>query len=474
MRPSFLHLLPLALLLALPLLACDPAPPDPSCGAAPACASSADCASGDTCIDGCCIEGTDAGAPETDAGFDCSTCAAGQLCLAAEGRCEGNCRHPSASPCDGDEVCNFADGLCAAPGSAGLITGEPQACGESSCLPGTECGLDGECVAAPPCFNAECDEGACWARGCRSERPTGLCEPAPLERLNELDFIGGVRDGGAFDLEFDDACNAYTVTMISGTDYLRQLAPDGTLTVWDGVTNLNMGEVAVRRVIGGEFGSEEGPGQVGLTYICCATCGCVGTDPQGVARLDRESADTSLPMVIEAMPSTGDGPFGAHQLDTGPYGLTWGRDNRLYIGNVEAQGDFVRADLDTGEQLEIHRLPDRIYAACTFTYRELLVALANGEIHRVHDSLPLSEVWATLPDEDVTSMVRDPFTGRVYVSTSSSRILEYSALGEQLGELATTPDTGRLAYAADGYLYFLVKGFPSTAEVLRYELPSAL
>jgi hypothetical protein len=37
------------------------------------------------------------------------------------------------------------------------------------------------------------------------------------------------------------------VTLRSGTDYLRRLKPDGDLTEWTGVANLNMGEVKVLR-----------------------------------------------------------------------------------------------------------------------------------------------------------------------------------------------------------------------------------
>jgi hypothetical protein len=288
--------------------------------------------------------------------------------------------------------------------------------------------------------------------------------------MNMDDFVRG-GDGGAMDLEFDDACNAYTVTIISGPDYLRQLAPDGTLTVTTGVTNLNMGEVAALRVPGGEFGTGD-EGEVALTYVCCATCGCMSADPQGVARLDRGPPGT-LPMVIVAMPSPGDGPFGNPAVDTGPFGLTWGRDRSLYVGNVTTLGDLVRADLDAMTVAEIHRLPARIHASTTFDPRSLLVAIDGGDVHRVSTSGAESVPWASL-GEDVTSLVRDPFTGRVYASLRSGRIAELDADGTVRGDLATTSAPGRLAYAPDGYLYHLVPGWPARAEVTRYALPATL
>ncbi|MCZ7683027.1 MAG: hypothetical protein M5U28_31145 [Sandaracinaceae bacterium] len=448
-----------------------------SCGASPAppaCASDGECGVGQRCVDGECVARPDAGAA-SDGGTDAGACDCGPGEACRERACASDCGDPSALPCATGQVCDFATGRCADEGTPGILTGEGERCDEDGprCLPGTECALDGACVASPPCFATTCsaDGSACWGRSCRTERPPGACAPAPLERMNQDDFLRG-GDGGAFDFELDDACNAYVVTMISGTDYLRQLAPDGTLTIWNGVTNLNMGEVAVRRIEGDEFGTGDGLGQVALTYVCCATCGCVAGDPQGVARLDREGA-TSLPMVITATPSTGSGPFERPELDTGPYGLTWGRDNTLYVGNVETQGDLVRADLDLGTVEEVHRLPARIHASAVFDRRSLLVAIDGGTVLRVSTTSDASATWADI-GEDVTSLVRDPFTGRVYVSVTSARVLEYGPRGELLGELAAPGARGRLAYSPDGYLYYLISGWPTRAEVLRYPLPSTL
>jgi hypothetical protein len=440
----------------------------------PECTASVDCAPGESCVDGECRlpMGADGGAPDTGVDAGCA-CSAGEACTS--GVCVPDCGNPEAVTCGGGDVCDFATGRCVPEGSTGILTGDGERCGDDGplCLPGTECTLAGTCAAAPPCFATSCtaDGTACWGRSCVSERPKGACAPAPLDRMNMDDFLRD-GDGGAFDLEFDDACNAYAVTMISGPDYLRQLEPDGTLTVWTGVTNLNMGEVAVLRLPGGEFGKGDGLGDVALSYVCCATCGCISTDPQGVARLDRAGTE-SLPMVVTATPSPGDGPWGVVEVDTGPYGLTWGRDNRLYVGNVAAQGDLVRADLDTGSVTTIHELGTRIHAAASFDQTSLLVALDGGTVVRVATDGAETAPWAEV-GEDVTSLVRDPFTGRVYVSVRSARILEHAADGTPLGELATAPAAGRLAYAPDGFLYYLVVGWPTTAMVHRYDLPATL
>lgn len=424
------------------------------------------------CVDGeCSVVVVDSGSPDTAPTDGGCSCMPGEAC--GPGGCMADCGNPASTPCARADVCDFATGTCVAPDTPGILTGEGERCGDDgpTCLPGTECTLDGACAPAPPCYSVACDAdgSTCWGRSCLTERPTGACSPATLERMNMDDFLRG-GDGGAFDLEFDDGCNAYIATMISGADYLRQLTPGGELTVWTGVTNLNMGEVAVLRRPGGEFGVGDELGEVALTYVCCATCGCVSTDPQGVARLDRTGTE-SLPMVVTANPSPGDGPWGVTEVDTGPYGLAYGRNNRLYVGNVTAQGDLVAANLDDGTTEEIHALPARIHATGVFDETSLLVAVAGGDLHRVHIDGEIRVPWASV-GEDVTSLVRDPFTGHVYVSVASARILEYDARGTLVGELATPGEKGRMAYAPDGFLYYLVVGWPTRAEVQRFALPA--
>ena len=100
-------------------------------------------------------------------------------------------------------------------------------------------------------------------------------------------------------------------------------------------------------------------------------------------------------------------------------------------------------------------------------------AVDEGVVHRVATDSALTEVWAEV-GEDVTSLVRDPFTGRIFISVTSARILEYTPDGTLLGEWESPGERGRLAYSPDGYLYYLISGWPTRAEVLRYALPETL
>ena len=129
---------------------------------------------------------------------------------------------------------------------------------------------------------------------------------------------------GVVDIEFDPMCTAWGVTLISGPDYLRSIAPDGTLKSISGVTNLNMGEVSVlQRVDVPKSGvlPLDLPGlEVALSYICCATCGCqLDSTPQGVAHLD--PLTSMIPLVIPSKTfTTGNGPFGATCSTPAPRG----------------------------------------------------------------------------------------------------------------------------------------------------------
>ncbi|MBI4951326.1 MAG: hypothetical protein HY908_04785 [Myxococcales bacterium] len=285
---------------------------------------------------------------------------------------------------------------------------------------------------------------------------------------------------GVVDLDFDPTCTAWGATLKSGPDYLRSIAPAGTVGSITGVTNLNMGEVAVlQRMAIPAFPAapvhlDPLPDlDVALTYICCATCGCqLASTPQGVARL--EPLTSLIPLVVPSQTfTTGAGPFGSVVFDTGPAGLAYGTDRVLYVGNVDVNGDYHRLELATATQTLVTTFGARIHASTAFDAVTMLVALEGGELRLLHLPSATSSPWASSASP-VTGLVRDFFDGSTYVARRDGAIWRYDTTG--LGapfQSAASP--ARIAIAQNGWLYALEIPPPFadvTPTVERWQLPT--
>jgi hypothetical protein len=407
-------------------------------------------------------------------------CPAGQACVS--GACVADCRLPGATACAAGTVCDASDaspGKCVDPGAACVTTSAPEKCGAKVCGPGSACDGAGKCYPRVPCASVVCDAAGCYGADCACTRAT-TCAPAPLGTPGAA---GTLHDDafrkGLVDLEFDPTCTAWGVTLVSGPDYLRSIAPDGTVASIAGVTNLNMGEVSVlQRLAIPTSGTLpkplDVPGlDVSLTYICCAQCGCqLGSTPQGAARLDPMSKQ--IPMVIPSQKLTsGNGPFGAGVFDTGPAGLSYGTDRVLYLGNVNANGDYYRLDLETKTQALVTTFAARVHAAASFDAITMLIALEGGELRLLRVTDGVSTLFAT-SDSPVTALVRDFFDGAVYVARRDGAIWKYDAAG-QGAAFQTAANPARIAIAPDGYLYALEIPPPFadvTPTIARWQLPS--
>ena len=415
---------------------------------------------------------------------------AGQVCQ--NDQCITDCRRNGAVPCPVPTVCNYSDdkpGECVDPGQQACVIsgGLLESCNTQNCGPGSQCDGNGLCVAALPCENLACDGSNCWGESCLCNRPPASCTPAPLgspgqsNTLNDPAFlrcgsIGPNCNGGILDLDFDEACNAFGVTFVSGQDYLRKIDPQGVVSEWGGVTNLNMGEVATQKGNNGTFGGPNLENIVSLSYICCATCGCVinGSEPQGVARLDL--ANGTLPMEIPSMIfTTGNGPFNQGGLDTGPYGLSWGLDAVLYVGNTDANGQYHALDLSQQNKTLVHTFGARVHASTPFNQLSMLVVLEGGDVYRTPVLGGQTQVTQLLSlPADATSIQRDSWSGRIYANLSNGDIVSFAADGSDLQTLQNIPGRGRISIAPDGYLYHLTLGFPSQPVITLLQLPTQL
>ena len=431
-------------------------------------------------------QGGSGGGSATCADILCS--GPGEICV--NGACVVDCRKAGAQPCAAGTVCNASGtqpGQCVDPGGSCVTASEPEACGGKVCGSGSACDGNGHCYPRVPCSDIACDDKGCWGSACACTRDKP-CVPAPLGMAGEA---GTLHDNafrkGVVDLEFAPDCSAWGVTLISGPDYLRDIAPDGTVSSHPSVTNLNMGEVSILQQISIPKFAPDHPGQtekptgphsgtveleVAATYICCSACGCqLDSVPQGAIRYD--AATNTLPLVIPSKTfTTGAGPFGGAVIDTGPAGLSHGMDRVLYVGNIDTNGDYQRIDLVTQQKSLVTTFASRVYASTPFDAVTMLVALEGGELRLLRIVDGSSTVWA-VSDQPVTGMVRDFFDGSVYVSRRDGSILQYSAAGMPT-PYQMVNGASRISIAPDGYLYALQIPAPfadQTPTIVRFQLP---
>ncbi|MBA3549908.1 MAG: hypothetical protein H0T76_25810 [Nannocystis sp.] len=395
------------------------------------------------------------------------------------GECVTSCQGQGPDACDPGQVCDVISGMCKDPADGCVLAGPDVACGASQCGPGSVCDGQGACLPIAPCAGVACtDDGGCWGSLCACERPKSCEEPA-------LELLNGPFSTEITALDFSDDCTAWMVTLRSGTDYLRRLEPDGTLTEWPGVSNLDMGEVKVLRSltipqltipfpIAGQQPSPpvpvEGLGEVALTYTCCEACGCAADPPQGVARLVEDDLVTPLPLVIIAKVTQGTGPFGAAVADAGPQGLTWGVDRVLYVGNSSENGDFNSADLDAASSAVEFSFGARVTASAPVSPVHLVVGLIGGEVQRFNVVTKEVELVVDL-DADITGFSHDSFSGRVYAGLSTLEIVSFDPFTGEVASFDTMPSRGRVAVSPGGGLYFAPIKYLDPGLLIRYPLP---
>ncbi len=429
------------------------------------------------------VDTTTAGeSSSTTEGVGCGACdQPNQSCV--DDVCVESCQGQDDDPCGPDQVCDVISGECKDAGALCTLAGEATVCGERSCGAGTTCDGEGQCLAIAPCAAVVCtDGGDCWGTACSCTRAKE-CEDPSDELLN------GPFSAMIAGLDFADDCTAWMVTLRDGVDYLRRLRPDGELTEWPGVSNLDMGEVKVLRRLtipqaklppddlAGESVEPplpvEGYGEVALSYICCANCGCALDPPQGVARLDEENMDDPLALVITATTTDGKGPFMSILFDAGPQGLTWGEDRVFYVGNTTANGEFNAADLEKGTQELVNTFDERVTAAAPISPVHLLVGLEGGGLLRFNVNTQ-ETVLVLDVDAGITSLSHDKFTGLVYAGLSTLEIVELDPFSGEASTFAMMPGKGRVAVSPSGRLWFMPVKYIQPGELSAWDLADEL
>ncbi len=418
----------------------------------------------------------------TTTGGGCGVCnQPNQQCI--DDVCVTSCQGQDPDPCGPDQICDVISGECKDPDASCTLGGDSEICGDQLCGPGSVCDGLGKCVAIAPCSAVDCtDEGSCWGSFCSCTRQIECDDPS-------VDLLNGPFSSQIGGIDFADDCSAWMVTLRSGTDFVRKLSPEGMLSEWAGVANLNMGEVRILKRLtmpqstlppGGQITSKagkpqpvEGIGEVAITYTCCPTCGCFVNPPQGVARLDEENMMNPLPIIIAAKATQGVGPFGNTAADAGPQGLTWGENRVLYVGNSTDNGDLNTADLDKMTQEKLLTFDSRVTAGAPVSPAHILVGLIGGEIYRYNTNTGDSELLIDLM-ADITSISHDSFSGLVYVGLSTLEVVELHPFTGEVSTFEQMPGKGRVAVSPSGNLWFTPVKIVQNGTLSKWNLPDTI
>ncbi len=430
---------------------------------------SAACSAGRCVITGCPApygdcDGDASNGCETDNDRDLANCGScGGACAApdnvcAMGACAYDCRLPGAAACPSGRVCDYTSGACLAVDASCLLTGSFRACGAQSCGPGTYCdATTSRCAPFGACGALVCDTaGRCYGRDCPCTRPA-TCTPPTLDQLNTAPM-----NSGLVSLDIDDACNVYGSTVIGGTDYVRRMEPSGRYSEFAGLSNLDMGEVAVQRGGGGSTPN------VAAVYACCSRCGCSGGVIQGVGVVDR--ATSAVPMTAPAEVTTGGSAIAAIYFSEGPLGLAIAASGDVFVGNLRASGDYFRIAASGASPVMVTALPRRVHASAMLDPRTMLVAVETGELYRVDLAGGASPERVGTLGMGVASMRADFFSGRVYASLSDGRIVSFRADASDQRAVATLPDVQRIAFSPDGSLFHMSVAAVGTARFARIDV----
>ena len=117
----------------------------------------------------------------------------------------------------------------------------------------------------------------------------------------------------------------------------------------------------------------------------------------------------------------------------------------------------------------------RVIASAPFDTTRMMVGLEGGEVQLV-PVLGKTGTPKTLIKlaTHMTSLVRDPWSGRIYTELSDKSIVSFAEDGSDLKPFQTAPALGRIAIAPDGHVYHLTLGWPTKAEIVRWPLPTTL
>jgi len=301
-----------------------------------------------------------------------------------------------------------------------------------SCVNDNNCAADSYCM--PPVGE---NEGLCLP-GCRlnpdscpvnhtCDAESHICEMDEVPVAEPADIEARLHS--MWDIDFDDMGNTYLVTLISGADWVEQLAPDGSVTQLGNVDNSNLGMVAVK-----PDGSSIMARDDSRNRLVFWNAEGQRTDmPQSIG-IDLPEAHNNFRM-------------------TSPTGLDYGPDGLWWLGNHAESGDVCNMT-DVGVVNCVALLPDPVYSISMSLPNNIYVA-AGTKIYRLSTEGGEPVVIADL-GVHIFSIAAERFTGELFAETIDGKIWRIGGVtGEVSAFLQNLNERGFLEVGPDLQLYRL-------------------
>ncbi len=245
------------------------------------------------------------------------------------------------------------------------------------------------------------------------------CTPPSTSTLASRD------PSGVSDLQFDEDCNAWVTTLISGTDYVYRIDSAGTQTIYTGASNHNIGSIALDPSGTGFAVSYNNVGYLGV------------------------SSSASIPVVATGGYASGTN-FSNGYLREAASSMAWDSSGRIWMPNFGASGVLKRFTA-SGTGTTVTTMSGYIESVALDINEDLYVSV-GATVYRV-SAAGSTSTYFTLPNT-VLDMVFD-ITGELYVLTTANQIIVVDAGGTGSSTFATVGSEGKLAISPDGTLYHL-------------------
>ena len=247
---------------------------------------------------------------------------------------------------------------------------------------------------------------------------------------------------GIVDVVFDDECNAYLTTIISGLDYTYVMDSTGSYSTVNGYSNYNQSAVALDPVTG----------DIVVAHNDNSTS-AVGVEVTSISRLAVGTYSAgSL--------------WSSNLLNQCQSAIAVDTDGCIWAPNFAGSGTLVCVDITTGSQSTVLSLSDRIQAVALATDETVLIAV-GPDILEVSGSTT-STVFAGT--DDIFDFAVD-YNDDLYLETTAGELVHWDVSEGAATAFISVSGEGKLTITPDGYLFRTIPAPTGYADYEEWELP---